>query len=182
MKKICAILCFMAIVSVAAQCAAQKYVPERKDYTFKTKVFTSSDDDFTVVDSIITTVTDKQGKSFLLVSYTEPLDPEYWRGFGDIVEDDINFDGIPDLMICLGPTNAFGGFTYDGYVWDKKLHKFIQVENFNEIMDPAYVPSEKKIIGTFRIDNNYWTSIYQWQNGKLVLIEESMDTFNDSDE
>ena len=182
MKKICAFLCIMVAVSAFSSCAAKNYVPERKDYTFKTQVFTTTDDDFTVADSIITTVTDKSGNSFQLVSYTEPLDPEYWRGFGNIVEDDINFDGIPDLMICLGPTNAFGGFTYDGYTWDNKLHKFTHVENFSEIMDPVYFPSENKITGTYRIDNNYWFSTYQWQNGKLVLIEESMETFNDNDE
>ncbi len=174
------LIAVMVVVSTTS--AAKNYVPERKDFTFKTQVFTTTDDDFTVADSIITTVTDKSGKSFQLVSLTEPLDPEYWRGFGDIVEDDINFDGIPDLMICLGPTNAFGGFTYDGYVWDNQLHKFIKIENFNEIMDPAYVPSENKIIGTFRIDNNYWTSVYQWQNGKLVLIDESIETIDINDE
>lgn len=173
------VILLMAMIS--ASCRAQ-YVPQRGDYTFKTQVFTTTDDDMTIADSIITTVTDKMGKSFTLVSYTEPLDPEYWRGFGDIQEDDINFDGTPDLMICLGPTNSFGGFTYDGYVWDNTAHKFVRVENFSDILDPTFHPEKNQISGTFRIDNHYWTTIHEWQNGKLVLINEDEFEFNMEDE
>ena len=174
MKRIITATAILLLAMISVGCRAQ-YVPQRGDYTFKTQVFTTTDEEgSTVADSIITMVTDKMGKSFTLVSYTEPLDPEYWRGFGDIQEDDINFDGTPDLMICLGPTNSFGGFTYDGYVWDNVAHKFVRVEKFNEILDPVYFPEKNQILGTFRIDSHYWTSLYEWQNGKLVLIEESV--------
>lgn len=171
MKKIL-LISLLALVGLAT--TAKKYVPERGDYTFKTQVFTTTDDGgSTVADSIITTVTDKMGKSFTLVSYTEPLDPDYWHGFGGIREDDINFDGIPDLMICLGPTNSFGGFTYDGYVWDTTAHKFVRVEHFDEIRDPEFFPEKNQILGTFRIDSHYWFSLYEWRDGKLVLIEKT---------
>lgn len=164
---------FIFIITLLAQCAVaqKKYVPQRSGYTFRTQVFTTADEEGgAVADSIITYVTNKQD-TYTLVSYTQPLDPEYWRGFGDIVEDDINFDGIPDLMICLGPTNAFGGFTYDGYVWDKKRHAFVKIENFDEIMDPTFVKKSKTIIGTFRIDNEYDVSTYKLKNNKAVLIQ-----------
>ncbi len=173
MKRILTATAVLLLAMISASCRAQ-YVPQRGDYTFKTQVFTTTDEEgSTIADSIITTVTDKMGKSFTLVSYTEPLDPEYWRGFGDIQEDDINFDGTPDLMICLGPTNSFGGFTYDGYMWDTATHKFVRVEHFDEILDPQFFPEKNQILGTFRIDSHYWFSLYEWQNGKLVLIEES---------
>lgn len=173
MKRILTATAVLLLAMISASCRAQ-YVPQRGDYTFKTQVFTTTDEEgSTIADSIITTVTDKMGKSFTLVSYTEPLDPEYWRGFGDIQEDDINFDGTPDLMICLGPTNSFGGFTYDGYMWDTATHKFVRVEHFDEILDPQFFPEKNQILGTFRIDSHYWFSLYEWQSGKLVLIEES---------
>ena len=173
MKRILTATAVLLLAMISATCRAQ-YVPQRGDYTFKTQVFTTIDEEgSTIADSIITTVTDKMGKSFTLVSYTEPLDPEYWRGFGDIQEDDINFDGTPDLMICLGPTNSFGGFTYDGYMWDTATHKFVRVEHFDEILDPQFFPEKNQILGTFRIDSHYWFSLYEWQNDKLVLIEES---------
>lgn len=157
--------------TVLAACGKQ-YVPERGDYTFKTQLFTTTDEDMAFADSIITTVTDKMGHSFTLVSHTQPLDPDLWTGFGGIREDDFNFDGTPDLMICLGPTNSFGGFTYDGYVWDTAAHKFVRVENFCEILDPEFFPEKNQILGTFRIDSHYWFSLYEWRDGKLVLIEE----------
>ena len=39
-------------------------------------------------------------------------------------------------------------------------------------MDPVFQPENNQILGTFRIDNHYWTTRYEWQNGQLVLIEE----------
>ncbi|MBR5727281.1 MAG: hypothetical protein IKX39_01425 [Muribaculaceae bacterium] len=173
MKRILTATAILLLAMISVGCRAQ-YVPQRGDYTFKTQVFTTTDEEgSTIADSILTTVTDKMGKSFTLVSYTEPLDPDFWQGFGGIREDDINFDGTPDLMICLGPTNSFGGFTYDGYIWDTATHKFVRVEHFDEILDPQFFPEKNQILGTFRIDSHYWFSLYEWQNGKLVLIEES---------
>ena len=175
MKHLALFISIITLVSTSAF-AQKKYVPQRGDYTFKTQVFSTPDEaGGSIVDSIITYVTDKQ-KTYTLVSYTQPLDPEYWRGFGDIVEDDINFDGIPDLMICLGPTNAFGGFTYDGYAWNPKLHKFVRIENFDEIMDPTFVKKDKTIVGTFRVDNNYEFSTYKLKKNKAVLIKSVRET------
>jgi len=173
-KKIILTLVMAVFMTATATCKVKNYVPERGDYTFKTQVCATTDEEegWTLADSVITTVTDKMGNSFTLVSLTQPLDTVFWRGFGEIREDDINFDGIPDLMICLGPTNSFGGFTYDGYVWNQTEHKFVRVEKFDEIMDPTFYPDKNQIVGTFRIDNHCWTSLYEWKDGKLVLISE----------
>lgn len=173
-KKIILTLVMAVFMTATATCKVKNYVPERGDYTFKTQVCATTDEEegWTLADSVITTVTDKMGNSFTLVSLTQPLDTVFWREFGEIREDDINFDSIPDLMICLGPTNSFGGFTYDGYVWNQTEHKFVRVEKFDEIMDPTFYPDKNQIVGTFRIDNHCWTSLYEWKNGKLVLISE----------
>lgn len=170
---------FISVITLLCQSAfaQKKYVPQRSDYTFKTQVFTTDDDGEAVTDSIITYVTNKQG-TYTLVSYTLPLNPEYWQGFGNIVEDDINFDGTPDLMICLGPTNSFGGFTYDGYVWDKKRHTFVKIENFDAILDPTFNKKQKTITGTFRIDNELDISTYKLIKNKAVLIEKTHETIN----
>lgn len=168
---------FLLIALLPASASAQsknilsKNVPQRSDYSFRTQVCSSvGEDGEQVVDSIITYVTSKQG-TFTLVSHTLPLDPERWTGFGNIVEDDINFDGIPDLMICLGPINAFGGFTYDGYVWNPKHHMFHKVEGFDVIMDPIFDKKTKTITGTYRVDNEFEVSTYKLKNNKAVLIK-----------
>lgn len=161
--------------------AQKKYIPQRSDYSFRTQVCTTTDyEGEAVTDSIITFVTNKQG-TYTLVSYTLPLNPEYWQGFGDIVEDDINFDGIPDLMICLGPTNTFGGFTYDGYIWDTKRHSFVKIENFDTILDPTFIKKDKTIVGTFRIDNEYEISTYKLKKNKAVLIKKTHETMDSNE-
>lgn len=163
-----------AIVLLCQSATAQKkYVPQRSDYSFRTQVCTTTDDEGeTVTDSIITYVTNKQD-TYTVVSCTLPLNPEHWQGFGNIVEDDINFDGIPDLMICLGPINAFGGFTYDGYAWDPKRHTFVKIEHFDEIFDPTFNKKDKTIVGTYRVDNEYETSTYKLEKNKVVLIKKT---------
>lgn len=170
MKKLLFIL-LLGLVSLAAT-SKKQYVPERGDYTFKTRVCTKQWDEYYLADSIITYLTDKTGRVDTLVSWAIPLDMDNWTGFGEIQEEDINFDGIPDLQICLGPFNAFGNFTYDGLVWDPKAHKFVRIENYSEIFDPQIAPGENRIMGLFRLDNDLTISIYEWQNGKLVLVEE----------
>ena len=182
MKKVL-LISLLLLVGLAA--TAKKYVPERGDYTFKTRVCTTDDEGSTIADSIITYLTDKTGRIDTLVSWAIPLDIEYWTGFGEILEEDINFDGIPDLQICLGPFNSFGNFTYDGLLWDQDAHKFVRVENYSEIFDPQVSLFEKRIIGLFRLDNDLTISEYEWHDGKLVLIDERDDkwpTGNEDDD
>ena len=85
------------------------------------------------------------------------------------------------MQICLGPTNAYGGFTYDGYVWDDQLHRFTHVDNFYNIMDPSYDSSSRRITGTYRVDDDLYYSVYQWRGNKLVLIEESTEKYDSDD-
>jgi hypothetical protein len=169
MKKVL-LISLLVLVGLAA--TAKKYVPERGDYTFKTRLCTKQWEEDTLADSIITYLTDKAGRIDTLVSWAIPLDIENWTGFGEILEEDINFDGIPDLQICLGPFNAFGNFTYDGLVWDQDAHKFVRVENYSEIFDPQLSLFDNRIIGLFRLDSDLTISVYEWHDGKLVLIEE----------
>lgn len=171
MKKLYFILA-LGLVCLAAT-GKKQYVPERGDYTFRTQLFTTTDDDGNAIaDTIITYLTDKTGRVDTLVSWAIPLDTASWIGFGEIQEEDINFDGIPDLQICLGPFNGFGNFTYDGLVWDPKAHKFVRVENYSEIFEPQLEPFQNRIIGLFRLDYDLTISVYEWQDGRLVLIEE----------
>ena len=170
MKKI--LIIGLLVVLGLTVTAKKQYVPERGDYTFKTRVCTKQWDEYTLADSIITYLTDKTGRVDTLVSWAIPLNVDDWVGFGEIQEEDINFDGIPDLQICLGPFNGFGNFTYDGLVWDPVAHKFVRIENYSEIFDPQFDPFQNRIIGLFRLDNDLTISVYEWQDGKLVLIEE----------
>ena len=142
-------------------------LPERSDFTFATDLHVSSADD-PIADSIVVHIK-LNGKEHLTLGCTPiPLDTTYWTGFGDIIEDDINFDGIADLRVCLGPSNYFGNFVYDAWLWNPKTHKFDFIEEFNEITDPELDPENMRIKGSWRLDNEYEESVYKWEKGKLV--------------
>ena len=152
-------------------------LPKRDDFTFATDLIVESDEDLgAIADSIVVHVK-LNGKEYLTLGCTPiPLDTTHWTGFGDIIEDDINFDGFADLQVCLGPSNYFGNHVYDAWLWNPKTHKFDFVDEFNEITAPVLDPENERIKGSWRLDNEYTEYVYKWENGKLV--EESSETID----
>ncbi len=153
--------------------ASDNYVPQRSDYSFTTRVTQTCDDDdpeWCHADSIITYLTDARQHTDTLLTWPQSLDTTIWQGIGDILEIDINFDDIPDLLVCEGPTNSFGNWTYDAFVWDQSTHQFVRVPGFNEIFSPEPDPAKRQINGTWRLDNDLEFSTYEWQDGHLILV------------
>ena len=94
-----------------------------------------------------------------------------------IGEEDINFDGIPDLMIYIG-TNAVGRVSefFDAYVWDDEKHCFEQVVGFTEIANPQVDAEFKRITSMYRSDANEFTiCTYQFNGNKLVQVREEIE-------
>ena len=146
------------------------YVPARSDYTFRSDVRTITEDDEVRWDTIVVYLTDARGQTSMLYSQALPLDTVNWDkgSIGEITEDDWNFDGIPDLQVCMGPMNGFGNYTYDVWLWDDQAHKFMPLDDISAIFDP-YVDTENKcIVSTFRLDNDVEIVRYKWKDGKLV--------------
>lgn len=153
--------------------ADENYVPQRSDYTFRTEVRAINDDGDVRWDTIVVYLTDAKGHTQQFYSQAQPLDTTVWskQSIGQIVEDDWNFDGIPDLQVSLGSMNGFGNVTYDVWLWDDKAHKFEYLKTPVEIFDP-YIDSDRKIIvSTFRIDDEVEIIRYKWKDGKLVESE-----------
>lgn len=90
---------------------------------------------------------------------------------GWIKEDDINFDGIPDLQISLGSLNGIGAFTYEGYVWNPSARQFNWVEDFRQIINPEVSPGDKVVIGHELIENIMSLSEWRWEGRGLVLTD-----------
>ena len=146
------------------------YVPARSDYTFRSDVRTITEDDEVRWDTIVVYLTDARGQTSMLYSQALPLDTVNWDkgSIGEITEDDWNFDGIPDLQVCMGPMNGFGNYTYDVWLWDDQAHKFMPLDDISAIFDP-YVDTENKcIVSTFRLDTDVEIVRYKWKDGKLV--------------
>lgn len=165
----------------ANKTSAGAYVPQRGDYTFRTEVHATPDDEgCPISDIIITHYTDALGRTDTLMSSALPLDTTMWRGMGDILERDLNFDGVADLEICLGPMNAQGNFVYDGFLWDQNGHKFVRIENYSDIFNPEPVENvngvRQGISGWFELDGEEETTTHEWRDGKLVPVFKKTET------
>ena len=159
----------------------ESYVPQRSDYTFRSEVRTINEDDEVRWDTIVVCLTDARGKTDYLYSQALPLDTMQWNkgSIGEITEDDWNFDGIPDLQVCMGPMNGFGNYTYDVWLWDDQAHRFMPLEDVSGIFDP-YVDTEKKcIVSTWRLDDEVEIVRYKWKDGKLVEFEREEMSYSD---
>lgn len=89
-----------------------------------------------------------------------------------VTEDDINFDGIPDLMVFTGLGGR--GVTqslYDVWVWNPDTRDFYKVEEFDMIQEPDIDSSKKEIISRSRDVDAFYLETYKWKNGKLVKVK-----------
>ena len=155
------------LAAYGGQMSAQDtdYVPQRSDYSFHSDVHAINDDGDVRWDSIVVYLTDAKGHTQELYSQALPLDTLQWNRncIGEIVEDDWNFDGIPDLQVCTGPMNGFGNYTYDVWLWNDKTHKFEEL--------------------IWRLDDEVEIIKYKWKDGKLFEFErEQMSASNLADD
>ena len=115
-----------------------------------------------------------------------PMEPEFFpeTGGGRIEEEDINFDGIPDLQICLGLWDGYGNVSYEGYVWDKEQGAFVNVPNYSNIFNPWM--ADQSIISNYRewMDGIQYRSYekYEWVDGDLVKTDEWDEEYDPSEE
>lgn len=106
----------------------------------------------------------------LVVELPFAVPADYFNG-GWIREDDINFDGIPDLQISHGSLNGIGAYTYAGYVWNPYSHEFNLVEDFRNIINPEVSPDKKVIMGYERIEDLMSISEWRWEGRGLVMTD-----------
>lgn len=158
------VFCLCLATGVKAQESSQH---ERKDFTFKVTKETNSSDEVDKVNLFA-----YAGKQ-LIKKYTyevlSPLPKDLSETIGTISEDDINFDGYPDIDIYLGNVGAGANNTqHEALLWNQKDHCFEAAKGYNEIGEPQLDP-EKKVIYT--VHNSYvdvTTTYYRWEGCTLV--------------
>lgn len=133
---------------------------------------------------LYTTTDGKVDSVDLWLSY--PMEPELFSqiGGGRIEEEDINFDGIADLQICMGAWDGYGNVAYDGFVWDKALGTFLPVPNYSNIFNPWM--EDQCIISNYRewmdgVQYRYYEK-YEWVDGELVKTDEWSDDYDPEEE
>ncbi len=156
------------------------YVPERGDYTFKTEVTVLEDVDEVIYDDIFVYLTDARGNTDTLVCEAMPLDTAYWSrsSIGELTEEDYNFDGIPDLQVCLGPMNGYGNVAYDVFIWDDNEHSFVY-QNIPELYDPYVDTESKKIICSSRDGGEMEIITYEWKENKFVEVNRETENLDE---
>ena len=153
--------------------------PDRQEYTFKYELHIDESDD--LVDSISVTgwARGEQadftcGHELWVKQLPERTD---W-----IVEKDINFDSIPDLMVFRGYVGygGQGGDVFDAYVWEPERREFVFVDEFNMIPDPKFDAAEKTISTYYRESYECIVSAtYKWVDGKLECVESGQEEFEE---
>ena len=147
--------------------------PDRNEYTFKTDLHI--DESFDLVDSIAV-VGWARGKQTDF-AYGHELWVEQYKTRKDFLrEDDINFDGTPDLLVYRGYVGfgGQGGDVWEAFLWKPDERKFVQVDDFDGIPDPQLDAEAKTISTTYRADYEYVDSYtFKWDGDKLKEVEGS---------
>ena len=139
----------------------------RSDFTFKATKVKNADGDYSEVRF------GTYAKGELIKEYTfelaVPLSEDMAETIGTYSEEDLNFDGYPDVNVYLG---YYGGFStntqHEALLWDEAQHGFVYPEGFagnGEMM----LDAEKKCLihtGSAGPDERV-TNHYRWHGHKL---------------
>ena len=86
-----------------------------------------------------------------------------------VTEEDINFDGIPDLMVFLGLTIHTQSI-YKAFVWNPVTRQFYYVKEFEDIQEPDFDRKAKTITSVARDVDIVYVDTYKWKNGILTNV------------
>ena len=91
------------------------------------------------------------------------------RDWGWVTNEDINFDGFPDVMIYVGMVPN-GNRLHKAYVWNPYTRQFYPVPEFDEIQEPDFDRKTKSITSHARDYQNAYIDTFKWKNGKLKRV------------
>ena len=95
------------------------------------------------------------------------------EGSGTISEDDINADGYPDVVVCLGNFGVISPLVFYGAcLWNEDAQRFDLVENYSDIpnAEPGFGSNKSTVASEWEApDGASCVDYYDWVDGKLVL-------------
>ena len=91
------------------------------------------------------------------------------KDWGWVTNEDINFDGVPDVVIYVGMVPN-GNSLHKAFVWNSYTRQFYPVPEFDEIQEPEYDRKAKTIISRARDYQTMYIDTFKWKNGKLKRV------------
>ena len=91
------------------------------------------------------------------------------KNWGWVTNEDINFDGTPDVLIYVGMVPN-GNRLHKAYVWNPYTRQFYPVPEFDEIQEPDFDRKTKSITSHARDYQNAYIDTFKWKNGKLKRV------------
>lgn len=156
----------MTICLTVLTLQAQSHL-ERKDFTFKITKEKNADGEINLV-NLCTYVGNRLIEEYSF-ELDAPVSEDMAEHIGTISEEDINFDGYPDVDIYLGYWGGFANNTqHDALLWDQSQHRFVRPEGYSGIGEPQ-LDSEQKVITTVLSagPDERVTTYYKWEGQKL---------------
>lgn len=104
--------------------------------------------------------------------------PDLMDDFGNVIETDVNFDGIPDLLICLGEQKVSDQtfIHYDAWIAKRtdgsdESYQFVRYKNFRGIANAEVDHVNKRILSHYLVRDgvSYNYTAHRWrENGMLM--------------
>lgn len=153
----------------------------RDGYTFETSF---RKDENGQCDALILTSKKGEKTQEFVCEFNWPKDKDLLGESGTIEEEDINFDGIPDVVVCLGDFGVGDSyFFYDALVWNNNDNCFEQVEEYSGIANPVIDTEKKMIVSEYtNLEGSTYREEYAWKDGKLTMIDSSSESSDDAEE
>ena len=178
MKRRCAVVA-LGLFLVAGVQAQSTGVYERKDFSIKLSKDKDTDGLYRVVRLVVS------AGNKLVKEYRYELPEAMGEDMVEAVsvtEQDLNFDGYPDVDVYLGYVGGFSNNTrHEALLWDQKQHCFVRAQGYNEIGEPQ-VDAEAKCITTAMSagPDERVVTYYRWDGA--VLKEYLSNTWKMDDE
>lgn len=147
----------------------------RDSYTFSTSFRENEEGQ---CDALILTCKSGEKVQEFACEFNWPKDKELLSESGSITEEDINFDGTPDLLVLLGDFGVnpelFPSLFYAAFIWDNETQSFERVEKLDNVTN-LEVDAKNHVITSdyMNVVGDEFHEVYAWKNGKLELKEES---------
>lgn len=118
-------------------------------------------------------VRNRDGKIFQVLETKVEDRPGDMAKFGNVIEKDVNFDGTPDLLICLGGQKVTDQtfLYYDAWIadWNEGNVTFTLYPSFRDIANAEVDAAYRCIFSHYMARDGSYTYLQKsWSNGKLV--------------